>query len=303
VTEEDRSAPLPGSGAATVVVEPPGAGPGYWAGAPSAASSNGDVYLAYRLRRPVGQGRGFAAVVAGSDDGQRFDTLVVLDRDDMGAESLERPALTRVPGGGWRLYVSCATPGTLHWRVDVLEASDPSGFDPERRTTVLPGDKSTAMKDPVVLWSGGQWHLWVCCHPLDVAEEADRMHTRYATSADGLDWTWRGVALAGRPGSWDERGARITSVLLDRPAPVAYYDGRASSAQNWEEQTGLAFGSGPGLFQAEGTEPAAQSPHEGHGLRYLSVLPLTGGGHRLYYEATRPDGSHDLRTEYVPPSR
>lgn len=312
---EGRQTPLPRWDHATVVVEPPGDGPGYWAGAPSAVASNGDTYLAYRLRRPVGQGRGYATVVAGSDDGVGFEPLVVLDKDAMGAESLERPALVRVPpadgsvrrsvrgSAGWRLYVSCATPGTLHWRVDVLEASDPSGFDPERRTTVLPGDAGTAMKDPVVVHAGGLWHLWVCCHSIEVPDEADRMFTRYATSADGLDWTWKGVALAGRPGSWDARGARITSVLVDRPSPVAYYDGRATSSQNWEEQTGLAFSSGHGLFQAEAGGPAAQSPHDGRGLRYLSVLPLEGGGYRLYYEATLPDGSHDLRTEYVPPSR
>ena len=305
---EGKQAPLPRWEGATVVVEPPGEGPGYWAGAPSVAASNGDTYLAYRLRRPVGRGRGYATVVAGSSDGVRFESLVVLDKDAMGAESLERSALVRVPTigsgqPGWRLYVSCATQGTLHWRVDVLEASDPSGFDPEKRMTVLPGDVGTAMKDPVVVWSGGLWHLWVCCHAIEVPDEADRMFTRYATSADGLDWTWRGVALAGRPGSWDARGARITSVLVDRPSPVAYYDGRASAAQNWEEQTGLAFSSGHGLFHAEDGGPAAQSPHEGRGLRYMSVLPLAGGGYRLYYEATCPDGSHDLRTEYVPPSR
>src|SRR3712207_8177691 len=38
------------------------------------------------------------------------------------AESLERPALVRDPLAGWRLYVSCATPGTKHWRGDLVEA-------------------------------------------------------------------------------------------------------------------------------------------------------------------------------------
>jgi hypothetical protein len=35
-------------------------------------------------------------------------------------------------------------------------------------------------------------------------------------------------------------------------------------------------------------------------VRYLDVLPLPGGGYRLYYEAPLADGSHELRTQVVP---
>ena len=297
------SVPLPRWDNATVVVESPGAGPGYWAGAPSAVVADGVFYLAYRLRRPLSDGRGFATVVARSDDGERFETLLELDRDDFAAESLERPALVVTPDGMWRLYMSCATPGTLHWRVDVLEASGPAGFDPNRRRTVLAGQETTAVKDPVLTWDGEIWHLWICVHSIGVPTEADRMFTCYATSHDGLDWKWHGIALAGREGAWDARGARITAVLLDQPEPVAYYDGRADAAQNWEEHTGLAIGNGPGRFRAQSDQPVAVSPHEGGGLRYVSVVRLPDGGSRIYYEGTRRDGAHNLRTEYVPPTR
>jgi hypothetical protein len=296
------SLPVPQPDRAQVVVAPPGDGPGHWAGAPSAVGKEGDVYLAYRLRRPVGAGRGYAVVVARSSDGRTFETIDVLEKGFMGAESLERPALVPLPDGGWRLYVSGATPGTLHWWVDAIDAPDPSGFSSssERRPT-LPGDATTAMKDPVVAWDGRQWHGWICCHPLPDPAEADRMVTRYATSGDGIVWDWHGVALEGRPGRWDQRGARLTSVVQRDETTLAYYDGRASASENFEERTGVAVGDGSGRFRADG-EPIGTGPDGSGALRYLSVVPLERGGFRLYYEARRPDGAHDLRTELVPPS-
>ena len=91
------------------------------------------------------------------------------------------------------------------------------------------------MKDPVILHAAGQWHLWASVHPLERWNDADRMTTDYATSPDGVEWTWHGTVLSGRPGEWDARGVRVSSVLaLPGGRVIAAYDGRASAAQNWE---------------------------------------------------------------------
>jgi hypothetical protein len=281
----------------SVVVTPPGAGPGYWAGAPSAVLADEGIYLAYRLRRPLGDGRGYAVAVARSADGVRFATVATIRREWMQAESLERPCLVHTPAGRWRLYLSCATPGTKHWRVELLEAGHPSRFDVRERLVVLPGDAKTGVKDPVIRHRGGGWHLWASCHPLTDPAEADQMVTEYATSDDGLDWIWHGTALSGRSGLWDARGTRVSAVCYAGATIAAFYDGRASVVENFEERTGIATGTEPAALAATGTTAAAESPYAGRGLRYLDILSLDDGRHRLYYEMTRPDGAHELRTE------
>jgi hypothetical protein len=288
---------LPRPEESTLAIAPPGDGPGYWSGAPSAILGDDGVYLAYRLRRPVGAGRGYAVAVARSDGGTRFETLLTITREQLGAESLERPSLVRTPAGRWRLYLSRATPGTKHWAVELLEADHPSRFMAGERVIVLPGDAKTGVKDPVIRFHGGVWQLWASCHPLADPDEADQMVTDYATSPDGLAWTWHGTALSGRPGQWDSRGTRVSAVCAAGQQILAFYDGRASAAQNFEERTGVATGTDPSALVALGTRPAAESPHAGRGLRYLDVLPLGEGRYRLYYEMTRPDGAHELRTE------
>ena len=269
--------PLPGTAPALVAVPAPAPGEGNWAGASSAAlDDDGGVVLAYRARSAERRG---AALVVARGDGERFDVVARLDKERFGAASLERPALVRSAGGGWRLYVSCATPGSKHWRIDVLEASDPAALPAAEARTAFAGDARIGVKDPVIRRTAGGWRAWVCCHPLDVPGEEDRMHTRLAVSDDGVRWRWRGVVLRGRPGTWDARGARVTAVLAD--GRIAY-DGRASKAENFRERTGLAGEA----------EPVSDA-------RYLDVLPLPGGASRLYYEAPLADGSHELRTELV----
>jgi hypothetical protein len=285
---------------AHVVLAPADPRPGAWAGGPSAQLVDGTWWLAYRLRRPVGEGRGFANVIARSTDGEHFEPVVELGKDAFGAESLERPALVHTPAGRWRLYVSCATSGTKHWRVDLLEADTVEELATATPRTVLPGSDEVAVKDPVLRHDGTQWHLWASVHPLDDPDATDRMTTEHATSPDGIDWTWRGTALAGTPGSWDARGVRFATVVLDRDRSWALYDGRATAEENWEERTGLARQNGDGVFSPAECGPLLQSPHVPSGLRYADVVALPDGSARWFYEATRADGAHELRTVLLP---
>jgi hypothetical protein len=296
--------PIPSPDDATVVVPAPGDGPGFWAGGPSAVlADDGTYWLAYRLRRPHGDGRGYANVIARSDDGVTFETVDVLHRDEFDCSSLERPALVALPDGSWRVYVSCATPDSFHWRVDAVDAADPSGFSTGPARTVLPGDPaSVAVKDPVVKLIDGTWHLWLCCHPLDLPDDTDRMHTDYGTGPDGLTWELGATVLAGTPGRWDQRGARMADIVHRDGHWAAYYDGRATKEQNAEERTGIAVGPAPDRLTPTG-DVVGTGPDGTDSLRYASVVELPDGGMRLYYETSRRDGAHDLRTEYVPPSR
>jgi hypothetical protein len=283
--------PLPGMGRAVVAVPAPGDGPGYWAGASSAAlDEDGSLVVGYRVRN--GHDGNDQTVIARSPDGETLTTVATLDQSRFGAQWMERPAVVRTEQGRWRLYVCLGTPESKHWWIEVLEADDPAGFETAEARPAFPGDERTAVKDPIVRLVDGRWHAWICCHPLDVPGAEDRMSSAYATSDDGLEWEWQGTVLTGRPGAWDARGARLTTVLPDGRAA---YDGRASAEENWFERTGLARSTGQqGHFaQIEGS-PIVD-------VRYLDVLPLGDGGYRIWYEARLPDESHELRTEAIRP--
>jgi hypothetical protein len=284
---------LPRYERAEVVVSAPEAGPGNWAGGASCVRVDAIFWLAYRIRRPLYAGRGVGVVVAKSRDGLNFKPVCEVSRESFGAASLERPVILPTDSR-WRLYLSCATPDSKHWWIDALDADRPEELPFGDRHLVLAGDDQWAVKDPVIIKGPDGWRMWVCCHPLSEPGQEDRMITRHATSVDGLHWNDQGEVLRGTPGGWDARGARVTAILNENPLTVLY-DGRATAAENWFERTGLAREQDGSLVPIGGP-PVAESPDSDGSLRYVSAVPLPHGPTRFYFEAARPDGSHDLMT-------
>jgi hypothetical protein len=261
-------------------------GAGNWIGAATALIYGDYIYLAYRDRHPVDKGRGNRAYVARSplDDGIHFDTLCVIDKDEMDAESLERPAVDVTPEGNWDLYLSCATFNSKHWRIERLRARRPADFDARTRETVFPGSAEFGIKDPVLI-RAPDLRVLATVHPLtDGDDNADRMVSVDAVTGNSV--------MVPQPDTWYSRGTRLTSVVGE----YAYFDGRASAAENFEEKTGIARWNGSQYVAMAG--PAA-SPFGGGALRYISAIELPTGL-RLYYESATEYGSHELRTELRP---
>ena len=191
--------------------------------------------------------------------------------------------------GGWRMYVSLATPEHEALVDRRRRRARRSRARRRRGADAFTGDAHTAVKDPIVGATDGVWQAWICCHLLDLPGEEDRMNSAYATSADGLSWDWHGTVLEGRPGEWDSRGARLTHDPPRRPRGLRRPRERGGELVRAH---GIALPDG-GHYVSTG-EPVAD-------VRYLEALPLPDGGYRIFYEARLADETHELRTELLTP--
>jgi len=186
------------------------------------------------------------------------------------------------PDGDWDLYLSCATYNSKHWRIERLRARRPQDFSARTRATIFPGSAEFGIKDPVLV-RGEDLRILATLHPLTEGDEnADQMISVDAYSGE--------LVMVPEPGTWYRRGTRLTAVVDE----YAYFDGRASAAENFEERTGIAKWDGSRYIAVSGP---VSSPFGGGALRYVSAIELPAGGLRLYYESATEYGSHELRTE------
>jgi hypothetical protein len=296
-----HEAPWFDPGAGETVLLPEAEGRGYWVGAPSVVSDDegGRLLLSYRRRRPRDGSpdeRGHTAAIAESTDGGRtFTDIWALTKHEVGTSSLERFCL-RARGGEWLLYTSWEDPpASGRWRIDVLRAATPERFSLSSAVPVLlPGDVGVdAVKDPYVTSYKGEVFMYVSTFLTPHGPAP----TSLATSADGVHFSWQGEVLGvGRQrGQWDAYQARLASLVAFEDGYVAYYDGAATPADDTEEHCGLAASLDLRSWRSVTTgAPVLVSPYATGSLRYVEVLSIEGSPF-VYYEYTRPDGSHELR--------
>jgi hypothetical protein len=316
-----------------VVLEPEHAGSGYWVGAPSVliAPDAGCCWLTYRRRRPRGVNpdgrgeRGYVARVARSTDGLRFEDVWEVDQRAWSTPSMERFSLVRA-GDIYRLYVSYVDPADNRWRIDLLEAEDPSRFDsgalqPVLTSDIVPspaGEGIEGVKDPWVFRAGDTWQMLVSYAISDSDSAVNpRLHasadafntglvtapTALASSTDGRCWEWHGRILdTGPAGAWDRYQARLSSLV---PMPgfwLGFYDGAASHHENYEERCGLATSADLRHWtKLTPHQPAVLATQGTGSIRYVDTV-YEGGALHCYYECARPDGAHELRCLQLPRS-
>ncbi|MBW3624076.1 MAG: hypothetical protein KY468_11770 [Armatimonadetes bacterium] len=303
-----------------VVREPPGQGEGWWAGAPGAFydKQSRRFCLTYRYRRPRGvdPDRGGEFLIAESEDGVTFRDLWRLTKDQLPSPSIERGCLRRAGDGRWHLWISSVDPEDQRWRIDVMEADAPDGFEVSlRRKVFTAGDLGIeGIKDPWVFDEGpAQWMVVSFAERAPGAEDASAhdlhhhadaydtglilSHSGLAVRMEGHEWQWLGTVLpARRPEmDWDGYSARIACVMRTGSLYTAYYDGAIGVRNHYDEQTALAVSHDLRSWTRLSPDgPVLKSPHGTGCCRYFDAVEAEGMRY-IYYEYARPDGSHELR--------
>ena len=302
-----------------ILRQPVGNEPGYWTGAPGVfyAANERAWYLTYRIRRPRGvePDRGGEARIARSTDWRKWEDVWSITKDRLHSASIERCALRCGSDGVWRYFVSYVDPADGRWCVSVLKAREVEKLSPEKVQPVFKARPLglEGVKDPWILEEQGIFYVLLSVAlPTTATNEAshaslDIFNTGQCLSATALaqshdldSWEWTGVVFAPESSGWDRYCRRINSVIPRNGKFYGFYDGSASSGENYEEKTGWAVSSD--LRQWESLTPTAPllaSPHGSGSLRYVDAQVL-GDKVGLFCEFARPDGAHDLRLATVP---
>ena len=296
------------AGPFVTVLRPDKDAPEWWAGAPSVVrAEDGTFWMACRMRTGEGSRglRGYEVRLLNSSDGERFEVVKHLLREDVPLPGFERSALLRdAATGKWKLYL-CGPWKDRPWCILKLDdAANPADFVAiTAKPVITPRAKTferdlppVEYKDPVITFAEGAYHAYV----IGYARQNERIY--HFSSPDGETWT-----PVGNPyepllplGGWHDFFTRPASIL---PAPAGYLFVYEGSKLSWHDPvyniaTGLAFTFDlHRLIDLTPEAPLAVSttPNTNFAtLRYSSWLTVNGETW-IYAEAACADETHEIR--------
>lgn len=182
-----------------VALDPPNFNPGSWIGAGKAVFDNetGEFLLTARPRKAVEKARGFAANIYRSRDGEKFELVASVSKEQVSEQSglkihsIEGTQLLKDPfSGKWHFYLSVDSGsefvwGGLYWETLLLIASDIKG-PWQQHGIVLKNDQeydSHQARDATIDIVDGRW---LCLYK--AVDDNRRERPALATSCDGISW-------------------------------------------------------------------------------------------------------------------
>lgn len=301
----------------SVIASPEKSEAGYWIGCPGIFQDGGKTFLTLRKRRPrnMGAERGWYCGIfelSTGTAGYKMNEVWSVHKDELNTASMERFALHKTQLG-YEIYISYVDPLDNRWRIDVVRAETLQSFDIQNKKPVLTAESTgtEGVKDPFIFVEGDREWMFVSAaqsgeiHDNSAAHDTkDIFNTKYAKSVTGIatrlqgssHWEWRDFVLTPDENStWDANTRRINSVIALTDVYLAFYDGKDSFENNYEEQTGIAVSHNLQSWDVlTPIEPIISSDAPAGSLRYVDYRVMNGKLD-VIYESSRPDGSHDMR--------
>ncbi len=288
-----------------------------------------------RRPRGVQPDRGGEARIARSTDLQHWEDAWAVTKDKYESVSIERSTIRKGADSQWRYFTSFVDPADGRWCVSILKAGEVGKLDATSARSVFKAAPLglEGIKDPWLLELQRVFYM-ILSVAVPTPKTTDLSHstldifntgecvsaTGLATSRDLDHWEWQGVVFAPsnvlpascrqelngtsgkmpearlvRPTGWDAYCRRINSIVPVVGEFLAFYDGSASHAENYEEKTGLAISADLQNWKTLTPDgPAFISPFTSKSLRYIDAH-IIGEEVVIFYEFARPDGAHDLR--------
>ena len=290
----------------TVILEPDENTPEWWAGAPSVVRcEDGTFYLAARMREgnsPRGL-RGYEVRILKSSDGVHFEPIHSIRREEVPIPGFERPSLLRdAETGQFKLYLCGPWHGGAWSIMKLDDVDDPANFSPPTCRPVLTGESAGqpavgAYKDPFVIWTAGQYHMFVIgCERLE--------RTFHFTSEDGESWVRANEGPALATGGWHNYYTRPACLVPMGAGWLFVYEG---SHYTWHDPgyniaTGLAYSLDLVSFtDLTPEEPllVSTTPGDCHTWRYSHWLRVEDELW-AYAEVARPNNTNETRLFRLP---